>query len=252
MYKENDLLKMNVQTEYQKAKEMNRIMSLSNMPYGLEDPVAEDVNVKTEEVSGKVVSTETGEISRPYLVLPIAGEPTNGTIFPKEEKFVWEEIKRVIDKMVENMANKGNFRLLIPIWNKYDLEFLRSAEKHNVPVTFVLPTQSWGEVQLPKFQTDLVIRMKSRKHNKVVVHRGKNIVERVEQSIKVADLIIGLDNGVNMQQFYNTINNSNAVAKPFPLDKMNFTSEEEAKTIQAKTAQASTSNMSAEDMLPGL
>lgn len=249
MYKENDFLQMNIITEYAQAKEKNKMMNQANAPYGIQDPVKEDVNVKVEEV----VEVKAEEISRPHLVLPIAGQPQNGTEFPKEERMVWTEIKRVIDETVENMAKQGNFRLLIPVWNKFDLEYLRSAERHNVPVTFVLPSQSWGESRLPQFQTDLVVRMKARKENKVVVHRGKNYSERVHQSIKVADLILGLDNGNGMQQFYETIRNSNAVAKPFPLNRMKFTSEEEGKALQAQETETSEyATMSMDEMLPGL
>lgn len=249
MYKENDFLQMNIATEYAQAKEINRMMNQANAPYGIEDPVKEDVNVKVDEV----VEVRAEEIARPHLVLPIAGQPENGTEFPKEEKLVWGEIKRVIDETVENMAKQGNFRLLIPIWNKFDLEYLRSAEKHNVPVTFILPSQSWGESRLPKFQTDLVVRMKSRKENKVVVHRDKNYAERVHQAVKVADLILGLDNGNGMQQFYETIKNSNAVVKPFPMNRMRFTSEEEGKAIQIEETETSAlATMTMEQMLPGL
>lgn len=245
MYSELDFLQMQSQGEYIKAKEINNMINNKEVTYDIQEPVI-NYDVRPEEV---VQSKQ----ERPNLVMPIAGDPTNGTSFPKEEKLVWSEMKRVINEMVENMAEHGNFRLLIPIWNKYDLEFLRCAEKNNVPVTFVLPTKSWGESQLPKFQTDLVIRMKARKENKVFIHRGKSFTERVEQGIKVADLIIGLDNGVGLEQFYNVMNESNGVIKPFPMNRMKFVTEEEGKALQVQQVQSSNiANLNPTDMLPGL
>lgn len=181
--------------------------------------------VKVEENRSELASDQE------KLMVAVAGEPTNGTIFPKEEKLVWKEMCRVIHKVVENMST-SNYRLLVPVWNKFDLEFLRAAEKFNVPVTFVLPFSTWGNTSLPKFQTDLVIRMKNRKSTKIHIHKGKSFTERVHESILRADLVIGLHETKGLEDFFPTINHSKARAEKFPVDAMQFTTEEQALALQ--------------------
>lgn len=188
-----------------------------------------------------------------HLVLPIAGKPTNGTVFPKEEKLVWKEMKRVIHGMVKNMSTTQDFRLVIPVWNKFDLEFLRASEIYGVPVTFILPYKTWGESRLPKFQTDLIIRMKQNSHNEVVIYKGKTFSDRVRHASLVADLIIGLDNREGMEQFYHSISQSDAETRPFPLNRMKYHTEEEGIEYLNKMSEESGINeMDINEVLPGI
>lgn len=165
------------------------------------------------------------------LVAPVAGNPLDGTNLPREEKAVWREMCRVIHEMVQNMAEQGGYRLLIPIWNKFDLEFLRAAEKHGVPVTFILPFDTWGDTKLPKFQTDLVKRMKRKEGNSVIVHEGKNFTERVHVAISKADLIVALPGTSGVEQFYPTMQNVAGHSFAFPFERMAFRTEEEAAAL---------------------
>lgn len=168
------------------------------------------------------------------LVAPVAGNPLDGTNLPREEKAVWREMCRVIHEMVQNMAEQGGYRLLIPIWNKYDLEFLRAAEKHGVPVTFILPFDTWGDTKLPKFQTDLVKRMKRKEGNSVVVHEGKSFTERVHVAIAKADLIVALPGTSGVEQFYPTMQKVSGHSFAFPFERMAFRTEEEAAALAAE------------------
>ena len=168
------------------------------------------------------------------LVAPVAGNPLDGTNLPREEKAVWREMCRVIHEMVQNMAEQGGYRLLIPIWNKFDLEFLRAAEKHGVPVTFILPFDTWGDTKLPKFQTDLVKRMKRKEGNSVVVHEGKSFTERVHVAISKADLIVALPGTSGVEQFYPTMQNVAGHSFAFPFERMAFRTEEEAAALAAE------------------
>lgn len=168
------------------------------------------------------------------LVAPVAGNPLDGTNLPREEKAVWREMCRVIHEMVQNMAEQGGYRLLIPIWNKFDLEFLRAAEKHGVPVTFILPFDTWGDTKLPKFQTDLVKRMKRKEGNSVVVHEGKSFTERVHVAISKANLIVALPGTSGVEQFYPTMQNVAGHSFAFPFERMAFRTEEEAAALAAE------------------
>lgn len=165
------------------------------------------------------------------LVVPVAGNPQDGTNLPREEKAVWKEMCRVIHEMVQNMAEQGGYRLLIPVWNKFDLEFLRAAEKHGVPVTFVLPFDTWGDTKLPKFQTDLVKRMKRKEGNSIAVHEGKSFTERVHVAIAQADIIVALPGTAEVEQFYPTMQNASGHSFGFPFERMAFRTEEEAAAL---------------------
>lgn len=168
------------------------------------------------------------------LVVPVAGNPLDGTNLPREEKAVWREMCRVIHEMVKNMSEQGGYRLLIPVWNKFDLEFLRAAEKHGVPVTFVIPFDTWGDTKLPKFQTDLVKRMKRKEGNLVLVHEGKSFTERVHVSVAKANIIVALPGTSGVEQFYPTMQNSAGHSFAFPFERMAFRTEEEAAALAAE------------------
>ena len=168
------------------------------------------------------------------LIVPVAGAPTNDTIFPKEEKMVWKEIKRVIHEMVQSMGEQGGYRMVIPIWNKFDLEFLRASEKYGVPVLFVIPFATWGESRLPKFQTDLVKRMKANPKNRVHIYKGGSFTERVHGAIKEADMVIGFHGTSGLEQFYSAITEAKqrgARVEMFPVNRMQFTTEQQAQEL---------------------
>ena len=186
------------------------------------------------------------------LVVPVAGNPLDGTNLPREEKAVWREMCRVIHEMVQNMAEQGGYRLLIPIWNKFDLEFLRAAEKYGVPVTFVLPFDSWGDTKLPKFQTDLVKRMKRKEGNSVIVHEGKNFTERVHVAIDKADLIVALPGTSGVEQFYPTMQKVSGHSFAFPFERMAFRTEEEAAALAAEKNEDSVLLEDSAQMILGL
>lgn len=186
------------------------------------------------------------------LVAPVAGNPLDGTNLPREEKAVWREMCRVIHEMVQNMAEQGGYRLLIPIWNKFDLEFLRAAEKHGVPVTFILPFDTWGDTKLPKFQTDLVKRMKRKEGNSVIVHEGKNFTERVHAAIDKADLIVALPGTSGVEQFYPTMQNVPGHSFAFPFERMAFRTEEEAAALAAEENEDSVLLEDSAQMILGL
>lgn len=186
------------------------------------------------------------------LVVPVAGNPQNGTNLPREEKAVWKEMCRVIDEMVQNMAEQGGYRLLIPIWNKFDLEFLRAAEKHGVPVTFVIPFDTWGDTKLPKFQTDLVKRMKRKEGNSILVHEGKSFTERVHVAIAQANIIVALPGTAEVEQFYPTMQNAAGHSFGFPFERMAFRTEEEASALAVEENEDSVLLEESAQMILGL
>ena len=189
-------------------------------------------NQEENTMQNQVTATPINHTEK--LVMPIAGAPTNGTIFPKEEKMVWKEIKRVIHEMVQSMANQGGYRLVIPVWNKFDLEFLRAGEKFGVPVLFVIPFKTWGESRLPKFQTDLVKRMKANPSTRIHIYKGGSFTERVHGAVKQADMVIGFHNTQGLEQFYPAISEAKqrgARVEQFPINRMKFHTEEQAQQL---------------------
>lgn len=204
-------------------------------------PAFQDIeqNIQATESVKESAKKEQSVKSEHTLVLPLAGNPVNGTILPKEEKLVWSEYKRIIAELVRKLAEKGGYELIIPVRNKFDLEWLRSAEKNNLPVTFILPYQSWGDSKLPKFQTDLVRRMKNRSQNTIVIHKDTSFTGRVHQAIKDADFVIGLNESHEIEQFFGTINESGVKVRPFPIELMKYTTEEEAIEYEQSQVEAS-------------
>lgn len=189
----------------------------------------QEENMKTNPITATPINQSTEK-----LVVPIAGAPTNGTIFPKEEKMVWKETKRVIHEMVQSMASQGGYRLVIPVWNKFDLEFLRAGEKFGVPVLFVIPFKTWGESRLPKFQTDLVKRMKSNPSTRIHIYKGGSFTERVHGAVEQADIVIGFHNTQGLEQFYPAISKAKqrgARVETFPINRMKFHTEEQAQQL---------------------
>ena len=226
-------------------QELNNLTNLANTTNTV---YIERHNQEENTVQKPITATPINNHSE-KLVVPIAGAPTNGTIFPKEEKMVWKEIKRVIHDMVQSMSEQGGYRLVIPVWNKFDLEFLRAGEKFGVPVLFVIPFKTWGESRLPKFQTDLVKRMKANPSTRIHIYKGGSFTERVHGAVEQADMVIGFHKTQGLEQFYPAISNAKqrgARVETFPINRMKFHTEEQAQ--QLLQTQADNSALAQQDV----
>lgn len=223
---------MNQQMSFLSTEELDAMqgMSVANTGVEVEPQISNELDLLEQVVKSTKEESVMNEVKE-KLVLAVAGKPTNGTIFPHEEKLVWKDMQRVIHEMVRNMSEQGGYRLLIPVWNKFDLEFLNAGEKFGVPVTFVLPMESWGNTRLPKFQTDRIIRMKNKPGNTIHIHEGKSFTERVHEAIRMSDMVIGLHGSVGLEQFFPTMNEAKAEGcriEAFPINRMKYHTEEQA------------------------
>ena len=147
----------------------------------------------------------------------LAGRPKNGTILPKNEKFVWNEVCRVMEEELSLPLFKGA-TFLIPIYNKFDLYALAIAEKNNNPIEYYVPSMEWGTSSLPKHQTLLVGRMNHERH------LNPSNFGRITQMIEDADLVYVLPGTDGFERFDKDLAN-----KPLcrlDTNKMNFTTEE--------------------------
>lgn len=147
----------------------------------------------------------------------LAGRPKNGTILPKNEKFLWNELCRVMEEELTRPIFKGA-TFLIPIYNKFDLYALAIAEKSNNPVEYYVPAQNWGSKALPKHQTLLISRMKYERHV------TPSNFGRMSQMIEDADIVYTLPETDGFERF-----ETDLVGKTvchLDTSKMNFTTEE--------------------------
>lgn len=163
-------------------------------------------------------------------VAVVSGRPADGTLLPKVEKYVWQELKRVL---TEDMAifKEKQVEFLIPIYNKFDLEVLRICEHYDIKVTYYLPNPEWGTEVLPKHQIDLIRRMRKN----VWIVPG-SYTDRINRMIRDSDMVYVLPQTKGVEQFAEELS-----SKPFylfPVNKMRYTTEEEAHAFLAQSIQS--------------
>lgn len=149
----------------------------------------------------------------------LSGRPKNGTILPKNEKYVWNEICRVMTNDLQNPLFKSA-TFLIPIYNKFDLYALHFAEKNSIKVEYYVPNKDWGLQSLPKHQTALIQRMDAPRH--ITPSNNGRLLKMIED----ADIVYVLDETEGFEQFTEALKKT--VVCNFPKDKMLYRSEEEA------------------------
>lgn len=151
----------------------------------------------------------------------LSGRPADGTLLPKQEKHVWKEIQRVLKDDLSNLGE--GFEYLIPIYNKFDLEALRIADKNGNKVTYYLPNEDWGKSKLPAFQINLVSKM--RNSGTEVIVPG-SMMARIYKMIEDADVVYFLDETDGFERFKDAL--SKKAVMSFSKDKMLYKTEEEA------------------------
>lgn len=157
-----------------------------------------------------------------FKVAFVSGRPADGTILPKQERFLWNEILYVLRQDLSKPVYK-DMTFLIPVYSKFDLAALALAEKYNIKVEYYLPNESWGTSRLPRHQRLLMQRKEGVRH----VCNGAHA--RMVQMIADADIIYALPETVDYNKYEHYMK-----GKPiriFPKDKMRFHSEEEAKVF---------------------
>lgn len=150
----------------------------------------------------------------------LAGRPKNGTILPKNEKFLWNELCRVMEDELTRPIFKGA-TFLIPIYNKFDLYALAIAERNGNPVEYYVPSKNWGSKALPKHQTMLIGRMQYERH---VTPSNSG---RLSHMIEDADIVYVLPGTDGFERFENELQNK--IICHLDMNKMNFTTEEGGK-----------------------
>lgn len=155
----------------------------------------------------------------------LSGRQENGTILPRDEKFVWKELTRVVEQELKNPLFKGA-TFLIPIYSKFDLFVLRLAEKMGNPVEYYVPSEDWGFSKLPKHQVYLIERMKFPRH---VTNSNTG---RLDEMVKAADIVYTLPNTKDFDRFESWLEDK--LICEFPIEKMLYQTEEEAKVYHKK------------------
>lgn len=153
----------------------------------------------------------------------LSGRPADGTLLPKQEKYVWQELKRVLKNDLSVYEGK-DVEFLIPIYNKFDLEVLRICEQLKLKVTYYVPTPEWGTERLPKHQLDLIRRMR----NDVLVVPGR-YDNRLRRMIQDSDIVYVLAKTQGVEDFAEEL-----VQKAFylfPEQEMLYTTEEDANRV---------------------
>lgn len=151
----------------------------------------------------------------------IGGRPEDGTILPRQEKEVWKEVKRVLSEDIVAISKLfPAVEFLIPLYSKFDIEFLREIKKYDRPVTFYVPSEDWGLSRLPKHQTTLI---KSIDANRIII---PNSTERLRQMLSDASIIYCMKNTKDINYFEDLIESKNTLY--FPEHKMRFKTESEA------------------------
>lgn len=148
----------------------------------------------------------------------LSGRPKNGTLLPKEEKLLWEEIKRVARQDLKHLKQAT---FLIPIYSKFDLYALSVAEKEGINVCYYLPNEEWGTTRLPAFQLSLIERMRG--EQKIV---EGSFLERMRVMIQDADAVYTLENSDGFGTFKPWLKDKLVI--PFTEDKLLYKTEEEA------------------------
>ena len=147
----------------------------------------------------------------------LSGRPKNGTLLPKNEKFVWNELCRVMEEDLGTPIFKSA-TFLIPIYNKFDLYALTIAEKQSNPVEYYVPSVEWGSKALPKHQTMLISRMNFQRH--VISSNHGRLLKMIED----ADIVYTLPWTDGFERFEEALKGK-AVCH-LDISKMNFTTEE--------------------------
>lgn len=170
----------------------------------------------------------------------LAGQPTDGTVFPKEEKYVWKELIRVMKQDLSIVDER--FEFIIPIFNKFDIEVLRIIEQLNagrmsdglpeIKTTYYLPTITWGTRALPQHQLDLIRRMRTQSEQRIV--SGGNM-SRINQMIKDADVMYILGESAGMDSFSSQLKNK--ICWNVSTKNMRYQTEEDAKAFHSKHEQ---------------
>ena len=162
----------------------------------------------------------------------LGGRAQDGTILPRSEKELWRELKRVLESEVERISPLFPYvEFLIPLYSKFDIEFLRLIESYNRPVTFYVPSEDWGLSRLPRHQTALIERIDN---SRIVIpsHTG-----RIHQMLDDADILYFLDNTKDVDYFKEKIASIKTIY--FPEDEMRFKTEEEAEQYASNINQKS-------------
>lgn len=147
----------------------------------------------------------------------LAGRPKDGTIFPKSEKFLWNELCRVMEEDLTNSFFK-EATFLIPIYNKFDLYGLHIAEKNGNPVEYYVPSFEWGSKALPKHQTMLISRMNYERH--IIPSNYGRLLKMIED----ADVVYSLLDTEGFERFEKALEGK--VVCRLDTSKMNFTTED--------------------------
>lgn len=147
----------------------------------------------------------------------LSGRPKNDTILPKNEKFVWNELCRVMEEELTSPVFK-NATFLIPIYNKFDLYALAIAERASNPVEYYVPSLDWGSRSLPKHQTLLISRMKAERH------LNASNFGRISQMIADADVVYTLPGTDGFERFDKEL--AKKMVCKLDTTKMNFTTEQ--------------------------
>ena len=149
----------------------------------------------------------------------LSGRAKNGTLLPKSERFVWQELIRVMENDLKNPVFLENTTFLIPILNKFDLKALSIAERNRIPVEYYVPSATWGTEKLPQHQLYLINRMKGERHV------FENSHQRIQAMIQAADLVYVLPYTDGVERFYPLLKNK--PVRVFPQELMRYSTEEE-------------------------
>ena len=120
----------------------------------------------------------------------LSGRAKNGTLLPKSERFVWQELIRVMENDLKNPVFLENTTFLIPILNKFDLKALSIAERNRIPVEYYVPSATWGTEKLPQHQLYLINRIKGERH--VFENSHQRIQAMIEEERDCSEIITQL------------------------------------------------------------
>ena len=127
-----------------------------------------------------------------FKVAIIGGRPADGTILPRKEGAVWEELKRILALQLKDPFYQ-QCEFLIPVYSKFDLEVMRLCEEYQYPVTLYVPNSEWGLQKLPLHQTRLIKRMNPPR----VIHQ----TERINRMMEDADMVLFLEGSQGIDTF---------------------------------------------------
>ena len=102
----------------------------------------------------------------------LSNREVEGSFLSKSDNENWKALRHGLWQEL-SQDKWRNHTFLIPIYTRYDRLVLQIAEYFGNPVIFYLPTQEWGESNLPVNQIQCIQRMKAR-YPRIVIKGSNN------------------------------------------------------------------------------